>query len=130
MDVYQPATAILLLWCVGTLCVALVLLEMGMVKWTSIKCISNCPNAWVVKWYLMLFSYFVAFVRQNEYNSFLLALPMLQMSIGLAFYTCELGQRITNAFSILDETLGELDWWEHIDKLIGYFFNFHFSWMF
>lgn len=48
--------------------------------------------------------------RQSEYNSFLLALPMLQMSIGLAFYTCELGQRITNAFGILDETLGELDW--------------------
>lgn len=31
MDVYQPASAILLLWCIGTLCVALILLEMALV---------------------------------------------------------------------------------------------------
>lgn len=33
------------------------------------------------------------------------------MSVGLAFYACELGQRITNAFSSLDEALNELDWY-------------------
>lgn len=39
------------------------------------------------------------------------AVLMCQMSIGLAFFTCELGQRITNAFDGVDEELTQLDWY-------------------
>lgn len=40
-----------------------------------------------------------------------IAALMLQMSIGLTFFACELGQRITNAFDNVDEALNELDWY-------------------
>lgn len=42
----------------------------------------------------------------------MIAISILQMSLGLAFLCCELGQRITNAFDDIDEVLlVELNWY-------------------
>lgn len=104
-NLFQPLLFIAFVWSTMAICVAMLMIQMTIVKFSYFvhlhKLIRNS-----------ILYFFLNFQTLNEFNLIMLVVLFVNVSyaFGLIFIVCELCQKITDGFNKMNETLNQFNW--------------------